>query len=428
MVEQVLQVVAQSYQQVQTIAAFPLLIAGVFVLIVVALGVYVAIVARVRADARVAHLVKAYDTVTKELREAQKIGHFGSFVFDFRDLELSSWSEEMYRLYGLMPREKTPDIHTFLRLAHPQDESVVREMWTHVCTTPGPFAFSYRIVLPTKQVRYVHVEGNTLMDVETKQLRIEGVVHDITKEMEIDRAKSEFVSLASHQLKTPITSIKWLSEVLLRKGSEPVTQVQEKYISNIHDSSQHMIEMINDLLNVSRIELGTLSMKIDEFDVKELIENIREEQWHAAEEKHLTLNITYDDGLPHLVADRNLFRMVIQNLISNAIRYTPANGTIECAASRAQPDKEFLFVRVTDSGIGIPKEERKHIFEKLYRAPNAQTLVPDGTGLGLYVVKTVIERAHGGISFESEEGKGTTFYVSVPFVWHDTAGVEKAHS
>jgi len=420
--DQVLPVFIQTFQG----SVFPLFIAAVFVLIVVAIGVYVAATSRTRAEARVAQLVRAYDMVTKQLSEAQKIGHFGSFMWDFRDMELSTWSDEMYHLFGLVPRKKAPDVNIFSQSADPKEEPVVRESWTHARDNAGPFAFSFRAILPSKQARYVHIEGKTLIDVATGERRIEGVAHDITKEMEIDRAKSEFVSLASHQLKTPITSIKWLSEVLLRKGSEPISPTQEKYINNIHDSSQSMINMINDLLNVSRIELGTLSMNITALDVKELVENVREEQKHSADEKHITLKMIYEEGLPPLSADRNLFRMVIQNLLSNAIRYTPENGSVECEVSRASTDKEFLFVRVSDTGIGIPKEERKNIFQKMYRAQNAQTSVPDGTGLGLYVVKTVVERAQGGITFESTEGTGTTFYVSVPFVWHDN--VDKAHS
>src|SRR3989344_5817399 len=142
--DQVLPVFIQTFQG----SVFPLFIAAVFVLIVVAIGVYVAATSRTRAEARVAQLVRAYDMVTKQLSEAQKIGHFGSFMWDFRDMELSTWSDEMYHLFGLVPRKKAPDVNIFSQSADPKEEPGVRESWTHARDNAGPFAFSFRAILP----------------------------------------------------------------------------------------------------------------------------------------------------------------------------------------------------------------------------------------------------------------------------------------
>jgi two-component system phosphate regulon sensor histidine kinase PhoR len=178
-----------------------------------------------------------------------------------------------------------------------------------------------------------------------------------------------------------------------------------------------MSEMVNDLLNVSRIELGTLAMRIEEFDAVELLRAVETEQHHAALQKRVTVTLICADGLPHLKADKSQVRMVMQNLISNAIKYTPENGSVEAELSLAGAGREVLFLRVTDTGIGIPKNQRDQVFNKMFRAENAQAQVPDGTGLGLYVIKTILEHAKGGITFDSKEGKGTTFYASIPLVW-----------
>lgn len=255
------------------------------------------------------------------------------------------------------------------------------------------------------------------MGIGKDPLRIAGVAHDITKEMEVDRAKSEFVSLASHQLKTPLTSLRWLAEALLRGSAGELGSEQKKYVTNMYDASQRMVAMVNELLNVSRIETDTLSIRPEEVDVCVLAQSVIDEQRHAADARHLTLDLVCAEGLPVMHADKNLVRMVFQNLLSNAIKYTPDNGAVKCEISLAALVREMIFVAVKDSGIGIPKAEQSRVFEKLHRASNAEALVPDGTGLGLYLVKTILDRVGGGVTFESVEGKGTTFFVSIPVVW-----------
>lgn len=253
---------------------------------------------------------------------------------------------------------------------------------------------------------------------------IQGVAHDITKEMEVDRAKSEFVSLASHQLKTPITSIRWLSEALQRGSLGKLLPEQEKYVAGMHEASERMVALINDILNVSRIETDTLAIRPEPFDVCELAKSVLDEQRHTAEEKKLSLTLIAAPEMPIVHMDKQLVRMLFQNLFSNAIKYTPEHGTVSCEISLAKAVRETIFVKIQDTGIGIPKAEQSRVFEKLHRASNALASVPDGTGLGLYLVKTIIDKVGGGITFESIEGKGTTFFVSIPVVWK--ASGEKA--
>jgi signal transduction histidine kinase len=383
-------------------------------------GVYIVVAAPGKAQARVAKLVEQLDITTHMLSEAEHIGRFGSFAWNFEDASASSWSQEMYELFGLVPRQKAPQVSVMIEQAHEKDREEVRNALERAQSQPGDFSFAFRAIAPSGQMRYLRIQGTTTLTPEKKLRLMQGVAHDVTAEMEIDRAKTEFVSLASHQLKTPLTAIKWLAETLLQQEPKTLTPDQIGYVSKIQEESRLMMSMINDLLNISRIELGRLAIHLEELDVCEVASTVITEQQHSIDEKALHFNFMCDTELPHMIADRNLVRTVFQNLISNAIKYTPKGGTVECEITPGGAKRETIFIRVMDTGIGIPKAERDRVFEKLHRASNAQALVPDGTGLGLYVIKIIANQVAGDITFESTEGKGTTFYVSLPLRWQGT--------
>ena len=396
---------------------FPLIAAAVFLTMVIGVSTYAITTARIKAVQNVSNLVNNLSVVTEKLRQAEAMGHFGSFIWDFENPSVSFWSREMYELFGMVERERPPEIDELFDIAHEKDRNEVKNGWDKARSRSGEFNINFRIVHRDGSIRYLNIRGKTLIGPSQKLKQIQGVAHDVTKEAEIDRAKSEFVSLASHQLKTPLTSIKWLTEALLSGSIGNITNEQRKYIANILESEHHMMEMINELLNASRIELNTLATHLEEFGACEFIQIIAAEQKHIADGKHISMSIKCAEGLPHFFADKNLLRMVFQNLISNALKYTPVEGTVECELSLGGTAGESIFLRVSDTGIGIPVSEQGRVFDKLFRASNAQMTVPDGTGLGLYVVKMIIERVKGGITFDSTEGKGTTFYLTIPARW-----------
>ncbi|TSC85604.1 MAG: sensory transduction histidine kinase [Parcubacteria group bacterium Gr01-1014_8] len=396
-------------------------VAGVLLFLLV-IAAYLALSARWTAEQHVADLVHKIDAVSEKLSEAEKIGKFGSFTWDIEDPSESFWSEEMYALTGLFQRDKPPAIEAMVEVAHKADKEAVRTAWKSAMMRAGPFTFTYRIVLGSEQIRHVRVHGVTSVTSvgsEKRLLRITGVMHDITKEMEIDKAKSEFVSLASHQLKTPLTSIRWLSEALLGGKAGELVEKEKEYVSQILDANRRMVEMVNELLNVSKIELGTFATDLEEFDVCDLLARVVEEQKHMVDAKSIALRCICASDVPHLQGDKAMVRMILQNLVSNAIKYTLAKGSVECEITTGGARQDMLFIRVSDTGIGIPKAEQGRVFEKLHRASNAAELVPDGTGLGLYVVKSIAEKTGGNATFDSIEGKGTTFRVSVPLVWKE---------
>ena len=238
------------------------------------------------------------------------------------------------------------------------------------------------------------------------------VFRDITRENEVDRAKSEFVSLASHQLRTPLATVNWYTEMLLAGDAGKVTSDQKKYLEKIYTGNKRMVELVNAFLNVSRIELGTFTIEPKLTDVIELVQSVVDEQKFQIDEKKITLSTVFEKNIPLIQVDQKLLRMVVQNLLSNAGQYTPEGGRIE--VSLGLDDKRNVLLKISDTGYGIPKNQQDKIFTKLFRADNVREKDTEGTGLGLYIVKSIMEHSGGRVWFESAQDKGTTFFASLP--------------
>lgn len=240
-----------------------------------------------------------------------------------------------------------------------------------------------------------------------------GIERDITKEKEIDSAKTEFVSLASHQLRTPLSAINWYTEMLLSEDAGAITDMQREYLGEVSRGSRRMVELVNALLNVSRIELGTFAVQPEPTDVVELARDVINELKSKILEKKLRIEEVYAENLPKMMVDPKLTRIVFQNLLTNAVKYTPEEGKISISIAMSA-DETMFTIAVSDTGYGIPKEDQSRIFTKLFRASNIREKETDGTGLGLYIIKSIIEHSGGTVTFESEEGKGTTFTLTLP--------------
>lgn len=254
------------------------------------------------------------------------------------------------------------------------------------------------------------------------------VFRDVTKEREIDRAKTEFVSLTSHQLRTPPTAIKWLIEILLNDKEGKFTEEQRKNLNDIGAENERMIKTINSFLNVSRIEMGKFSVTISSADINLCAQDVLKKLKFQINSKKLRLKEKYTEQKFVISTDPNLLKMAIQNLLTNAINYSHDKGEISLEVSKKNKgemlgghtiNKNSAVLIVSDKGCGIPKEQQNKIFTKLFRADNAGKIYNDGNGLGLYISKFIIGKFSGDIWFESEENKGTTFYVTIPLVKKD---------
>jgi signal transduction histidine kinase len=226
---------------------------------------------------------------------------------------------------------------------------------------------------------------------------------------EVNRAKSEFVSFVSHQLKNPLTAIRWSASALL-DSPQPPNQVQTENIINIKKSADQMINLVSSFLDVSKIEQGTFAEEIQNINLLETADNVIKELEPQIKEKELNIIKEYDKDMPMLKVDSKLAKIILQNLISNAVQYTPQKGQINISI---KTDGKNLNIIVADTGLGIPQTQQPNVFKKLFRAENVKKETK-GSGLGLYMAKTLLERINGRIWFESKEGKGTTFFVSLP--------------
>lgn len=239
------------------------------------------------------------------------------------------------------------------------------------------------------------------------------VLRDVTKEKQIDRAKTEFVSLASHQLRTPLSAINWYAELLRDGEAGKMTKQQKEFVDEIFTGNQRMVKLVNELLNVSRIDFGNFTIDPVELDVVEIAHSVVKELTPAISKKKLNVEEKYGgEKIPYL-ADPNILRIVIQNLVSNSVKYTPPKGKI-IVRIEAEDTKQKLLIEVSDTGYGIPKDQQNQIFSKLFRADNVKEMDTVGTGLGLYVLKSIVEESGGTVGFVSELNEGTTFTVLLP--------------
>ncbi len=244
-----------------------------------------------------------------------------------------------------------------------------------------------------------------------KPIYFVGVQRDITQRKNEDRVKSEFISLASHQLRTPLTALRLSLELLSKGRFGPLTEEQENIVQSGLRYAVALAETIHTMLSISRVEVGKASIDATAIHVQEFLREISKELSYSASQKSLQVVVDCPEDIV-IHTDKNFLKEIIANLTSNAIRYTPEKGRIEI---RALVVENNLKISVQDNGYGIPAEAQERIFQKFFRADNAQKKVPDGTGLGLYLVQSLVSIIGGRISFVSEENKGTTFTLSLPY-------------
>jgi len=355
------------------------------------------------------------DKATREREKANIILHSigdGVFVVD-KDYKVIVFNEVAEKISGFSAKEVIGKRYdAILKFVFEKDEKINDEFVRRAIGSGSVKQMSNHTVIIRKDGQRVPV-ADSAAPIKDKSGEVAGCVvvfRDVTHEREIDNMKSEFVSVASHQLRTPLTGIKWFTEFLMKSKLSPKTK---DYVKQISVSNERMVRLVDDLLNVSRIETGRkFDIILKDTDIVPLVKGVVKEQMPSAEQKHIALICAVDAPAKLILPiDELKIRQVFQNLINNAIKYSKEKTKVIIGCQ--QKKNEVIFF-VKDNGVGIPEHQQSRVFTKFFRAENVLTMHTDGTGLGLYIVKAIAE-AHGGKAwFESVENKGTTFFISLP--------------
>ena len=362
--------------------------------------------------------IQSQDTALREnenkLAQAQAIAHLGYWERDLITDRLM-WSSETNRVFGLSPEEDVNNFARFQELIYPEDRDMVMQA-IGVALRGGPrYEVEYRVVWPSGEVRFVYSQGDVILDEAGQPRRMFGTVQDITERKLVDevkrasKAKSEFLSRMSHELRTPLNAILGFGQLLERQKP---TEVQRKRVGYILSAGKHLLDLINEVLDISRIEAGRMQLSLEPVCVADALEETLDLMRPLATERSIQLSASADiDAGVHVLADRQRFKQVLVNLLNNAVKYTPFFGGV--AVSYHVPGNEKVRVLVSDTGPGIPAEKLARLFTPFERLGAEQSAI-EGTGLGLALSQRLMDAMGGSIGVESAVGKGSTFWIELP--------------
>jgi len=256
----------------------------------------------------------------------------------------------------------------------------------------------------------VEVRTNPVVDRMGRYLGCVSTLHDVTAEREIAVMKNEFVSMVSHELRTPLTSIKGYVDLIVDGEAGEINDIQREFLQIVQENSDRLVSLINDLLDISRIESGRVHLKIEPLEIADVVQGVIDTFRTYAESSNVTLTSHVARNLPRVAADRDRVGQVLMNLVSNAIKYSPGGGSVGVNVKRRG---DHIHIEVTDTGIGISEEDQRQLFTKFFRVDSSLTREIGGTGLGLSICKSVIDLHGGEIWVKSREGEGSTFAFSL---------------
>lgn len=343
----------------------------------------------------------------ERLRLALRAGEIGVWDWDIENNVLT-WTENIYKIHDVDPKTFKVTMKNFQKLIHPDDRERIQSMLRDTIERGKIFAGEFRIVTAKGETRWVHTNAMFRKNEQNKVVRLLGATTDISLQKKIEQDKNDFLSMASHELKTPLTSMKIFIELLRSQLKDTVSEKPRYYLDRIQDQSARLTELTGDLLDVSRIETGKLRLKREKFIMDDLVIDTVE-SIQPSTNRHILEVVSSPKA--QVYADRYRIYQVLVNLLTNAIKYSPKDTSIFINIKK---EKKQVLVSVQDFGIGIKKSQLERVFDKLYQVSDPREKTYPGLGLGLYISKEIVERHNGKIWVASRPGKGSTFFFTIP--------------
>ena len=392
---------------------------GVIILVGMPLGWSVAL------RRRVIQRTRDLANKTEMLQQAELLAGMGHWIV-YADTGEIFWSDEIYRIQGIEVGAEI-DLEMGISTYHPDDRAKVTECVRRAIEEKENFDFELRIIRSDGEIRYVHVTGVVRLKPNGDVDSVFGTFHDITERKRAaealseakglaefaNRAKTEFLANMSHELRTPLTIINGGAQILTTEMFGPIDNPKYlEYAENIKDAGIHLLELVSDLLDVSRIEMDRLELDEENLDVDAIISSCHALIKGRVYEEGLEFDLDIQEGLPGLRGDRRRIQQIVLNLVSNAVKFTPEGGTVALKAGIGEDGQ--VMISVTDTGIGIAAETLPKVLEPFAQVENVMTRSHEGAGIGLPLSKRLVELHGGTLELESELGVGTTATVRFP--------------
>lgn len=369
-------------------------------------------------------LISAYNN----LKTAESIAKMGNWSLDLLKNKLE-WSDEIYNIFELEKERFGASYESFLHAIHPEDRDAVNEAYNRSLETRQSYEIIHRLLMDDGRIKYVKEQCENTFDESGKPVRSIGTIQDITEQKLVEKAliqakeaaesankaKSDFVANMSHEIRTPMNAILGLTKLVL---DTELSSMQRNYLQKVQDSSAALLNILNDILDYSKIEAGKLGLENVDYSLDKLLRNVTGLFSLKAEEKGLEIFVDMDHDIPSgLRGDPLRLSQVLNNLVGNAVKFTQHGEiNIKIAVSNVENGSPQLIFSVSDSGIGIDKEQMNTLFQAFTQADTSTTRKFGGTGLGLTISKQIVTLMNGEIWAESELGKGSTFYFKIPLI------------
>nr|WP_279639170.1 ATP-binding protein [Sphingomicrobium sediminis] len=350
--------------------------------------------------------------------------HVGHWRIDLESEELY-WSDETCRIHGV-PAGCKPEMSKAIEFFHPDDRHIVTDAVDHAARTGEGYRFTARLVREDGEIRTVESVAKVEQDEKGHAIGLFGVFWDRTEELQREdalrralkaakhatSAKSRFLANMSHEIRTPMNGVIGFTDLLL---AEPLSERQRRYVQLISDSGRSMLQLLNDILDISKIEAGSLELAVEPVDIRAKLEDCADIMRAAAEAKGISITVEVADDVPQLIAgDRLRFRQILLNLLGNAVKFTDEGGVVMNAHVELGDGARELVIDVIDSGIGIGKAKREMVFQSFGQADATTARKFGGSGLGLSISRNLAELMDGSLEVESELGVGSTFTIRLP--------------